>query len=125
MKLGDQKERVFQYTGVQNEVDYKFYFNNGHRELRVLNEREYELDQYMAPPKVIDFSKIVISPMPGKVVSISVEEGDEVQDGQEVCTIEAMKMQNLIKSERSAKVKSVTVKSGDSVEVDQVLIEFE
>jgi len=48
-----------------------------------------------------------------------------VQDGQELCVIEAMKMQNVLKSQREGKVKSVTIKAGDSVKVDQLLIEFE
>ena len=63
--------------------------------------------------------------MPGAVVSVSVQEGDSVIDGQELCILEAMKMQNVIKCEKSGKIKSVKVKAGDSVTVDQLLIEFE
>lgn len=46
-------------------------------------------------------------------------------DGQDLCVIEAMKMQNILKSEREGKIKSVKVVAGDSVTVDQLLIEFE
>ena len=46
-------------------------------------------------------------------------------DGQDLCVIEAMKMQNILKSERDGKIKSVKVVEGDSVAVDQLLIEFE
>ncbi len=46
-------------------------------------------------------------------------------DGQDLCVIEAMKMQNIIKSERDGKIKSVKIVAGDSVAVDQLLIEFE
>ena len=46
-------------------------------------------------------------------------------DGQELCVMEAMKMQNIIKSEKEGVIKSVQVKAGDSVTVDQLLIEFE
>jgi len=63
--------------------------------------------------------------MPGAIVSIDVEPGDVVEDGQQLCIIEAMKMQNVIKSEVNGKVKKVNVKAGDSVVVDEVLIEFE
>ena len=63
--------------------------------------------------------------MPGAVVSVSVKPGDKVVDGQELCIIEAMKMQNILKSEKEGTIKSVKVKAGDSVTVDELLIEFE
>lgn len=52
----------------------------------------------MAPPKKVDFAKSVISPMPGAIVSVSVEAGQTVTEGQELLVVEAMKMQNLIKA---------------------------
>jgi propionyl-CoA carboxylase alpha chain len=79
----------------------------------------------MAPPKKIDYAKSIISPMPGAIVSVSVEVGQTVADGQELCIIEAMKMQNIIKSSIEGKIKSILIKSGDSVAVDQLLLEFE
>lgn len=79
----------------------------------------------MAPVVKIDTTKSILSPMPGAVVSVSVAPGDRVVDGQELCIIEAMKMQNILKSEREGVIKSVNVKAGDSVAVDELLIEFE
>ncbi len=79
----------------------------------------------MAPVIKIDTTKSILSPMPGAVVSVAVQPGDTVVDGQELCIIEAMKMQNILKSEREGVIKSVNVKSGDSVSVDELLIEFE
>lgn len=79
----------------------------------------------MKVPEKIDTARMVMSPMPGTVVSISVAVGDTVVDGQDLCVIEAMKMQNLIKSQRDGKIKSLNVKAGDSVAVDQLIIEFE
>ena len=52
----------------------------------------------MAPPKKIDFAKSVLSPMPGSIVHVSVEVGQHVTEGQELLVVEAMKMQNLLKS---------------------------
>lgn len=78
----------------------------------------------MAPPKKVDYGKSVISPMPGSIVSVSVEPGQTVAEGQELLIVEAMKMQNIIKSEVEAKVKKVNVKPGQSVAVDELLIEF-
>ena len=79
----------------------------------------------MAPVVKIDTTRSILSPMPGAVVSVSVSPGDLVVDGQELCIIEAMKMQNILKSERQGTIKSVNVKAGDSVAVDELLIEFE
>jgi propionyl-CoA carboxylase alpha chain len=79
----------------------------------------------MAPPKKIDYAKSVLSPMPGAIVSISVEPGQAVQEGQELLVIEAMKMQNIIKSQVEGKIKKINIKPGVSVAVDQLLIEFE
>ena len=79
----------------------------------------------MAPPKKIDFAKSILSPMPGSIVSVSVEAGQTVADGQELLVIEAMKMQNIIKSQAEGKIKKVNVKAGESVTVDQLLIELE
>ena len=79
----------------------------------------------MAPVVKIDTTRSILSPMPGAVVSVSVAPGDKVVDGQELCIIEAMKMQNILKSEREGVIKSVNVKAGDSVAVDELLIEFE
>ena len=67
---------------------------------------------------------MVISPMPGLVVTMDVKVGDTVQEGEQVCIIEAMKMQNIIRAERTGVVKAVGAKAGDSVAADEVLVEF-
>jgi propionyl-CoA carboxylase alpha chain len=63
----------------------------------------------MAPPKKVNYAKSVISPMPGAIVSVSVEKGQSVTDGQELLIIEAMKMQNIIKAQLDGKIKKVNV----------------
>jgi len=78
----------------------------------------------MAPPRVVDFSRRIMSQMPGKVISVHVTAGQEVQDGQEICIIEAMKMQNLIKSERVGKIKAINIKPGDTIDVNHTMFEF-
>lgn len=64
-------------------------------------------------------------PMPGKIVSLSVAEGDEVKAGQVLLILEAMKMQNEIAAPSSGIVKKVHVKAGQNVEGKDVLIELE
>ena len=71
-----------------------------------------------------DTSKLIISPMPGLVVSMEVSMGQEVQEGEAVCIVEAMKMQNIIRAGATGKVKAINVKAGDSVAADEIMVEF-
>ena len=111
--------------GSDNDLKFDFYFQGGKVETLVYDERQFQYKGHMAPVVKIDTTKSILSPMPGAVVSVAVQPGDTVVDGQELCIIEAMKMQNILKSERDGKIKSVNVKAGDSVAVDELLIEFE
>ena len=90
----------------------------------VLTPRSAELHARLPKKQAADTSRLIVSPMPGLVVSLDVEVGREVKAGEAVAVIEAMKMQNLIKAERDGVVKAVGVKPGDSVAADEVLIEF-
>lgn len=72
-----------------------------------------------------DLSKLIISPMPGLVVSVEVELGQEVQAGEAVCIVEAMKMQNIIRAEANGTVSAINVAGGDSVAADAIMVEFE
>ena len=78
----------------------------------------------LPPKKAADTAKLVISPMPGLVVSLDVSAGQSVRSGEQVAIIEAMKMQNIIRAERDGVVKEVLVAAGASVAADEVLIEF-
>ena len=71
-----------------------------------------------------DLSNFLISPMPGLVVSISIQVGDQVRAGQPLVIVDAMKMENVLRAERDAIVSKIMVSEGDSVAVDQVIIEF-
>jgi propionyl-CoA carboxylase alpha chain len=90
----------------------------------VLTPLSAELHDRLPEKKKADTSKLVISPMPGLVVSMDVAVGQTVREGESVCVIEAMKMQNIIRAEREGVVKSVNAKGGDSVAADEVLVEF-
>ncbi len=81
-----------------------------------------ELMPEKAPP---DTSKWLLCPMPGVVVSIAVAEGEEVQEGQALCTVEAMKMENVLRAERRAVVKAIKAGPGQSLSVDDVILEFD
>ena len=72
-----------------------------------------------------DTSKMLLCPMPGVVTSVAVKIGDEVQDGQVLATVEAMKMENVLRAERKGVVKSIAVEAGASLAVDELIMEFE
>ncbi len=95
-----------------------------HERVQVLTPRMAELRARLPEKAPADTSRLVVSPMPGLVVSIDVTPGQEVKEGETVAVIEAMKMQNIIKAERDGVVKSVGPKAGDPVAADEVLVEF-
>lgn len=72
-----------------------------------------------------DTTKMLLCPMPGLIVKMDVSVGDEVQDGQALCTIEAMKMENILRAERKGVVSKINAAAGDSLAVDDVIMEFE
>ncbi|MEJ2169382.1 MAG: acetyl-CoA carboxylase biotin carboxyl carrier protein subunit [Deltaproteobacteria bacterium] len=67
----------------------------------------------------------ILAPMPGTIVNILVNEGDEVLEYQEVIILEAMKMENAIPTPEAGKVKEIKVKVDDKVSTDQVLMVLE
>ena len=90
----------------------------------VLSPRSAELHERLPPRPPADTSRLVLSPMPGLVVSISVSPGQQVKAGEALAVVEAMKMQNIIRAERDGVIKSVGPGPGDSIAADEVLIEF-
>jgi propionyl-CoA carboxylase alpha chain len=93
--------------------------------VRVRTPRQAELARLMPEKLPPDTSKMLLCPMPGLVVKINVAVGDEVQDGQALCTIEAMKMENILRAERKGVVAKINAGAGDSLAVDEVIMEFE
>ena len=93
--------------------------------LNVYTEKAYSKLKYMLPKKVVDTSSQIISPMPGIVKSVTARVGDMVAEGAEICTVEAMKMQNKLVASKQGKIKKVNTKVGESVEEGKVLVELE
>ncbi|MGH1451962.1 MAG: acetyl-CoA carboxylase biotin carboxylase subunit [Paracoccaceae bacterium] len=93
--------------------------------VHVRSPRQAELAKLMPEKLPPDTSKMLLCPMPGLVVKIDVEEGAEVQEGQALCTIEAMKMENILRAERKGVVSKINAAAGDSLAVDEVIMEFE
>ena len=93
--------------------------------VHVRTPRQAELAGLMIEKAPPDTSRLLLCPMPGLIVKINVEVGDEVQDGQALCTVEAMKMENILRAERKAVVAKINAAPGDSLSVDAVIMEFE
>ena len=91
----------------------------------VCNEIEKELFKFIKEPEALDTSKFLLCPMPGLLVSMGVQEGDAIEEGQILCSVEAMKMENVFRAEKKGIVKKVNVAAGDSLAVDDIIIEFE
>jgi propionyl-CoA carboxylase alpha chain len=93
--------------------------------VHVRSPRQAELAQYMIEKLPPDTSKMLLCPMPGLIVKVNVEVGQEVQEGQALCTVEAMKMENILRAERKGVVSKINAAAGDSLAVDDVIMEFE
>ncbi|XP_036880694.2 propionyl-CoA carboxylase alpha chain, mitochondrial isoform X2 [Manis javanica] len=93
--------------------------------VRILTKLAAELNKFMLEKVAEDTSSVLRSPMPGVVVAVSVKPGDMVAEGQEICVIEAMKMQNSMLAGKTGKVKSVNCKAGDTVGEGDLLVELE
>ena len=93
-------------------------------DVRVLTPRAAALAAHMIAKVAPDLSRFLLCPMPGLVVSIAVAVGDRVEAGQPLATVEAMKMENILRAEKAGTVKTVNVAPGDSLAVDAVILEF-
>jgi len=103
---------VLQYKGIKYDFE-------------VRTPKEQELQHYMPQVEVIDEESVLLAPMPGNVFSINIKEGEKVARGQEVCVIEAMKMQNIFYAKKDGVIKKVYVKQGDTVQAEQKIYELE
>ncbi len=92
--------------------------------VKVLTRKQAEYLSMMPEKIAEDTSKFLLCPMPGLVVSINVNEGDEVQEGQALATVEAMKMENILRAEKKCKIGKINAKAGDSLALDDVIMEF-
>ena len=93
--------------------------------MRILQTRVAHLADHMIEKIPPDLSKLLICPMPGLLVKLHVAQGDKVQPGQPLATVEAMKMENILRAEKEATVAKINAGEGDSLAVDEVILELE
>jgi propionyl-CoA carboxylase alpha chain len=109
----------------KNPLVIRVIHNGTQMDAIVMHPRTAELHKlmpYKAPP---DMSKYVLSPMPGLLVQVAVQPGQEVKAGERVAVIEAMKMENVLFAAADGVVKEIKAQQGDSLAVDQAIVEFE
>ncbi|MCL5778054.1 acetyl/propionyl/methylcrotonyl-CoA carboxylase subunit alpha [Limibaculum sp. FT325] len=104
---------------------FRIRYRGADLDVKVRTPRAAELARLMPEKLPPDTSKMLLCPMPGVVVRIDVAEGDEVEDGQALCTVEAMKMENVLRAERRVRIARINAKPGQSMAVDAVIMEFE
>jgi propionyl-CoA carboxylase alpha chain len=95
------------------------------QDARVLPAHVAPLARHMIEKEPPDLSKMLICPMPGLLVSLHVEEGEDVQPGQPLATVEAMKMENILRAEKEGTIAKINAAEGDSLAVDAVILELE
>ncbi|MHA6317582.1 ATP-binding protein [Altererythrobacter sp. CAU 1778] len=94
-------------------------------QLRILQSRIAHLAGHMIEKVPPDLSKLLICPMPGLLVKLHVAQGDTVQPGQPLATVEAMKMENILRAEKEGTIAAINAGEGDSLAVDEVILELE
>jgi propionyl-CoA carboxylase alpha chain len=121
-KIVGHKELFVQARPVVN--GYDLCYGGVRATAHVYTAQEAKFAALMPERKAADTSKKLLCPMPGLVISLAVEEGQEVKAGDTLAIVEAMKMQNVLKADRDVTISKLRAKPGDSLAVDAVIMEF-
>ncbi|ABC20857.1 acetyl-CoA carboxylase biotin carboxylase subunit [Rhodospirillum rubrum] len=105
-------------------VGYRLHHAGTQASALVLTPETAHYASLMLKKEPPDMSLYLLSPMPGLLVSLAVEEGHEVKAGETLAVIEAMKMENILKAQHDGVIAKVHSKPGDSLSVDQKILEF-
>jgi propionyl-CoA carboxylase alpha chain len=117
-------EEIFVQVERENQT-YRLSHGGSQADISIYNKRAAELLHYLPIKPPPDMSKDLLSPMPGLLVSLAVEEGSEVKAGEELAVLEAMKMENTLRAERDGVVAKINFEPGASLSVDDKIMEFE
>ncbi|MEQ9042667.1 MAG: acetyl-CoA carboxylase biotin carboxylase subunit [Alphaproteobacteria bacterium] len=109
----------------RNGVGFRLTHGGATNDVLVVTTHGAALASLMPVKEPPDLSRFLLSPMPGLLVAVAVEEGQDIKAGAELAVVEAMKMENILRATQDCKVMKVCAKAGDSLAVDQVIMEFE
>ncbi|MFV2054035.1 acetyl-CoA carboxylase biotin carboxylase subunit [Aliiroseovarius sp. YM-037] len=104
---------------------FRIRYRGADLDVTIRTPRIADLAEFMPEKVAADTSKLLLCPMPGLIVSVNVTEGESVQEGQTLASVEAMKMENILRAERAGVVSKINAAPGDSLAVDDVIMEFE
>lgn len=127
VELGGSEDEAGEALTIQlrpTRTGYAITTRGAAHQLRVLPTRIAPLAEHMIEKVPPDLSRLLICPMPGLLVKLHVGEGEEVQPGQPLATVEAMKMENILRAEKQATVAKINAAEGDSLAVDAVILEL-
>ncbi|MCI5223911.1 MAG: biotin/lipoyl-binding protein, partial [Candidatus Electrothrix sp. AR4] len=122
---GTINNQRFCFQVIRNGLGYSLVHQGRRTDALVMTPRAAELYRVMPKTAAADLSKFLLAPMPGLLVKLSVEAGQEVKAGQELAVIEAMKMENVLRAPADGNIGCIAADLGDCLTVDQVILEFE
>ncbi|MCI5117818.1 MAG: ATP-grasp domain-containing protein, partial [Candidatus Electrothrix sp. LOE1_4_5] len=105
-------------------LSYTILYRGLRMEALVVPPKVAELYRIMPQTAAVDLSKYLLAPMPGLLMKLAVQSGEEVTAGQELAVIEAMKMENVLRAPADGKIVRIAASLGDCLTVDQVILEF-
>ena len=119
------QDKVLQIQREDSTGEFSVRYEGAEFDVIIMSRKEYDFSRFMKEPQKVDTSNFILSPMPGTLMSYSVKDGDVVIDGQDICVVEAMKMQNVIRASQSGIIKNCHAVVGSSLMADEVIVEFE
>lgn len=125
LNLFFQDNKPYELQISPNDTGYHCWLNSRMSSCEVVDEKTARFAKLMGNGSRAKKRNTLKAPMPGLVVRIEIEPGAEVNKGDGLVVIEAMKMENELKASREGKIKAIKIELGQAVEKNQVLIEFE
>jgi pyruvate carboxylase subunit B len=122
--IGDEVHRVVARRG-ETRGRFTLWLDGFRYEVEALDERTKTIRELSGVSAAAAGPAPLKAPMPGMIVRVSVQVGDEVQPGQSLIVMEAMKMENELRATAAARVKAVLAQPGTAVEKGAVLLELE
>ncbi|PPR27115.1 MAG: Acetyl-/propionyl-coenzyme A carboxylase alpha chain [Alphaproteobacteria bacterium MarineAlpha9_Bin4] len=108
----------------QNENLFKVFYNGYISKINIFRNIEYKSYTNLPKNKLVRENNYLVSPMPGKVVDVLVKKNSIVNSGETLIILDAMKMENILKSDSKVKILEIFVGKGEAVSAEQNLIKF-
>jgi propionyl-CoA carboxylase alpha chain len=121
-EIGDEELAV---KIIRTRMGFKLTTRGASHTARVIPGHIAHLASHMIEKIPPDLSKFLICPMPGLLTTLHVGVGDAVEAGQPLAVVEAMKMENILRAEKSGIIKSINAAQGESLAVDAIILEME